>query len=132
MSESLLRVVVAVVLILHGVGHLLAIFPIVGKKLSQTHSADSWLFTRLLGDTGARIIGVVIWLIACIGFIGAGLGLLGWLVPSELWPALATWASIFSLLGLGLFWNAFPFLFPNKLGVIIIDVAVLVYLLWLR
>lgn len=131
MSDTTWRIIIAVILIAHGLGHVLGILAALGVKLSPTHSPDSWLFTRLLGDTGARIIGFVIWLLALVGFVGAGLGLLGWLVPAASVPALAIGASVISLAGLALFWNAFPFFFPNKVGVIVVDVAVLVYLIWI-
>lgn len=131
MADTTWRIIIAVILIAHGLGHGLGMLAAIGVKLSPTHSPDSWLFTRLLGDTGARIIGFVIWLLALVGFVGAGLGLLGWLVPAASVPALAIGASVISLAGLALFWNAFPFFFPNKVGVIVVDVAVLVYLIWI-
>ena len=131
MSDSIWRIIIAIVLIAHGLGHGLGMLAAAGVKLSPTHSPDSWLFTRLLGDTGARIIGFVIWLLALVGFVGAGLGLLGWLVPVASVPSLALGASVISLASLALFWNALPFFFPNKVGVIVVDVAVLVYLLWI-
>jgi hypothetical protein len=131
MSDTTWRIIIAVILMAHGLGHVLGTLAAVGVKLSPTHSPDSWLFTRLLGDTGARTIGFVIWLLALVGFVGAGLGLLGWLVPAASVPALAIGASVISLAGLALFWNAFPFFFPNKVGVIVVDVAVPVYLIWI-
>ena len=129
MSEFL-RIVIAIILILHGVGHILAIFPIVGKKLSPTHSSNSWLLTKLIGNTGTYVVAFIIWPLALIGFVAGGFGLLGWFVPQAWWPSLTVGAAIISLLGLGLFWNAFPFFFPNKVGVIVVDVLALLSFLW--
>lgn len=129
MSDSLWGVIIAVILIAHGLGHGLGMLAAVGVKLSPTHASYSWLFTRLLGDTGARVIGFVIWLLALVGFVGAGLGLLGWVVPPESWPEWAMAASAISLGCLAFFWDGLPFFFPNKIGVIVVDVAVLGYLL---
>lgn len=66
----------------------------------------------------------MLWVAAMIGFVGAGLGLLGTVVPKELWRSLAVIAAVISLVALALFPNAFPALL-NKMGAIIIDVAVL-------
>ena len=44
----------------------------------------------------------------------------------ELLVALAVTGAVASLVGLALFWNAFPVLFPNKIGALAVDVAVLV------
>jgi len=101
-------------------------------RLTKTHSARSWLFSRLLGDTGARVIGGLVWLLAMVAFIAAGLGLLAWLVPQNLWQPLAIGGAALSLVGLLLFWNAFPTPFPNNVAIIAVNVAILVSLLWLR
>ena len=132
MSSTLLTFVAAIVLIAHGIGHALGLMPIFGIRLSANHSTESWALTGPLGDTAARVIAVGLWLFATVGFVCAGLGLLGWIVAQEWWRPLAIGASIASLVGLALYLNAFPFTFPNKIGVIAVDVAVLVSLLWLH
>jgi hypothetical protein len=128
MSNPFWQIVVAIVLILHGLGHALGMMAASGVTLSQTHAPHSWLLSKLLGDTATRAIGFVVWLLALIGFVGAGLGLLGLIVPATWWQPLAVGAAIISLFGLALFWNALPFFFPNKVGVIIVDAVVLVWL----
>jgi hypothetical protein len=132
MPTSTLRILIAIVLIAHGIGHGLGVLPPLGVRLTKTHSARSWLFSRLLGDTGARIISGAIWLLAMVAFIAAGLGLLAWLVPQNLWQPLAIGGAALSLVGLLLFWNAFPTPFPNNVAIIAVNVAILVSLLWLR
>lgn len=132
MAMSATRIVVALVLVGHGVGHALGVLPAVGIRLSGSHSAQSWLFTSLLGDTAARGIGALLWTIGLVLFVGAGLGCLGWLVPTAWWRSLAISAAAVSLVTLALFWHGFPFLFPNKIGAIAVDVAVLLSVLWLR
>jgi hypothetical protein len=107
----------------------MGILPAIGLIKSEKWHSKSWLFTRILGDAGARAISVVIWLAATVGFIGAGLGLLGWLALPGSWRTLAVVSAIVSLLGLVFFWNAFASLFPNKVGAIGVDIATLVALL---
>jgi hypothetical protein len=131
MSTSTLRIAIAVILIAHGVGHYMGMLSTLGVKLSRTSSPDSWLFTNLLGDKGSRAIGFIIWLLALLGFIGAGLALLGLLIPQAWWQPLAVISAIISLVGLIFFWNAFAMFF-NKLGAVGVNVAVLISLLFLR
>ncbi|UCF20310.1 MAG: hypothetical protein JSU87_02560 [Gemmatimonadota bacterium] len=128
----MLRVAVAVVLIAHGLGHALGILPLFGIKLSGTHAFTSWLVTEQLGGAATRGLGLTLWLAALIGFVVAGLGLLDWLVPPDSWQPLAIAAALASLVAIALFWGGLPFFFPNKVGAIAVDLAVLVSLLWLR
>jgi hypothetical protein len=51
-------------------------------------------------------------------------------VPHEWWRTLAIVSAVVSLVALALFWNAFIYLFPHKVGAIAVNVAVLVGLLW--
>ena len=131
MSPSTLRIVFIVVLFTHGIGHYMGILSSFGIKLSQNSSFQSWILGNYLSESALRIAGGVIWAAAFAGFIGAGLGLAGWLVPERLWQPLAIVSAFVSLAGLLLFWNAFAFLF-NKIGAIGINLAVLVSLLYLR
>jgi hypothetical protein len=132
MSTAAIRIITGIVLMGHGIGHAMGILAVLGVKLSETHSPDSWLLTDLFGNSLTNIIGLLTWLLALLGFVGAGLGLAGWLVPHNWWQTLALSAAIISLVGLFFFWNAFPFLFPNKVGVICVDIAALICVLWLH
>jgi MFS family permease len=91
---------------------------------------DSWLLTDLIGDTASRAVAFILFLAAALGFVGASLALFGWLVPHDWWRALALISAVISLVALGLFWNAFVMFFPNKIGSIAVNVAVLAGLLW--
>jgi hypothetical protein len=119
-----IRIVIAIFIIIHGIGHGMGLLPLFGKKLSASHSADSWVLGPLLGPSLSRAAGSVIWVLCIAGFLLAGMGFMGWIVPSQ-WPSIAAVSSVMSLAGLALFWNAFPFWFPNKVSVIVVDVFVL-------
>lgn len=131
MSNDTLRIVIALVLIVHGIGHSLGWFPAFGWAKAEHWSEQSWLLSNILGPSATRWIGITIWLVALVGFLAAGLGLFGILVPATWWRTLAVVSAIVSLVGLALFWNAFPGLL-NKVGAIGVDVAALVALLWAR
>jgi hypothetical protein len=138
MSPILLRVIIAGVLAFHGVGHAMGIIPALQLHFFQNQTgtwAQNWsshsrLLTPLLGETISRIIAIILFAVSLIGFVGSALGLMGWLVPHEWWRQLAIVSAVVSLVALTLFWNAFIYLFPHKVGAIAVNVAVLVGLLW--
>ncbi len=129
MSVTTLGIIIALVLFLHGIGHAMGLIPILGLGGTETWNAQSWLLTGLIGDTFSRIIGFALFGAALAGFVGAALGLMDWLVPHDWWQTLALVSAVISLVAIVLFWNAFVMLFPNKIGAIAVDVAVLIGLL---
>ena len=132
MLTSTLRIIIAIVLSAHGIGHVLGLLAALGIKPTPSHLARSWLLTNLLGAATSRVLVFVIFLAATLGFVSAGLGMFDWLVPGSMWQQLAIGSSVLSLMGLTLFLNAFPSIFPNWIGANAVNVAVLVSLLWLR
>ncbi|MBW7882809.1 MAG: hypothetical protein H3C34_09250 [Caldilineaceae bacterium] len=121
------RLIIALVLVMHGAGHVMGIFPVFGLWTVEGQSSRSWLLSGILGDTAASWLSVLLWVAALIGFIGAGLGIMGWLVPYAWWRSWAITAAVLSLLGLVLYWNAFYSL-GSKLSALVVDIAVLVAL----
>ena len=132
MSSTTLRLIIAAILFVHGIGHVLGIMAALNLSNLEGWSSRSWLLTGLIGETASRVISFLLFLAALVGFVGAGLALMGWLLPHEWWRPLSVVSAAISLVALGLFWNAFPSLFPNKIGAIAVDIAVLVGLLWLE
>jgi hypothetical protein len=61
-----------------------------------------------------------------VGFIAAGAGAFGWSVTTRDWRSIAVVMAVVSLVALALYWNAFAVLFPNKIGSIAVNIAVLV------
>jgi hypothetical protein len=75
----------------------MGIIPALGLSSIKGWSSHSWLLTPLLGDTASRIISVVLFLLALVGFLVAALGLMGWLVPHDLWRTLVIASAVISL-----------------------------------
>lgn len=125
------RIVIAIILLMHGIGHVMGIFPIFGLWTIEGQNSRSWLLTNLLGEGGASWFSLLLWLAAMVGFVGAGLALLGWGVPLIWWRPFAIWAAFISIIGLILYWNAF-FTIVNKVGALGVDIAILVALLWMH
>jgi len=138
MSSTTLRAIIAAVLLFHGIGHLMGVIPALRLfEISESsaswlkgRTSHSWLLSNLLGEVATRAVSIVLFLAALIGMVGAALGLLGWIVPSEYWRTLAIVSAVISLITIALYWNAFIFLFPNKVGAIGVNLAVLVCLIW--
>lgn len=140
MSGTTLRAIIGLVFAFHGVGHAMGVIPalqIVKVEASspgwlKNWSSHSWLLTNPLGDSVSRVLCVVLYLAALLGFIGTALALLGWGAPHDAWRTLAIVSAVISLVAVLLFWNALIFLFPHKVGALAINVATLVCLLALN
>jgi hypothetical protein len=140
MSGTVLRTLIALVFAFHGVGHAMGIIPALqiisaGSRREgwlKNWSSHSWLLTNLLGDPVSRILCIVLYGAALIGFLGAALALLGWGLPHDWWRTLAVVSAVISLVALVLYWNALIFLFPHKVGALAINVVTLVCLLVLN
>jgi hypothetical protein len=128
MSGQKLQWLIALVLLIHAVGHTMGILPAAGYSLSPTWTSQSWLLSGILGQPMADGLSIAIWLAATVGFLLAFLALMGWGVPHTWWRPLAVVSAVISLLGLFFFWNAFASWF-NKAGAIVVDVAILIGLL---
>jgi hypothetical protein len=100
MSNDTLRVILAIVVGAHGVGHILFLVPSLGIA-DWGQSTQSWLLTNALGDTLTRLIGAAIWLVATLGFCAVAVGIF---TQTEWWRSLAVVSAVVSIVGLVLFW----------------------------
>jgi hypothetical protein len=132
MSGSAIRILAALIFIGHGLGHALATFPFVGFKLSKTHSADSRILGKRFGPAATHNLCLVLHTAALISFVAAGAALAGWGFHGRAWEGFALAGSLISFSGLVLFRNAFPFFFPNKVGVIALNALTLLLVLVFR
>jgi hypothetical protein len=132
MSGTTLRIVTAVVLFIHGIGHIMGVLPALQLVDVNGWNSRSWLLTPILGEAASRILSIILFLVALVGFVASALALLGWIVPHDWWRTLAVVSAVISVVTIVLFWNAFVSLFPNKVGALGVDIAVLVCLLVLN
>ena len=123
----MLRIVIVVVLLAHGIGHSLGLIQVFRLAVvnPQWHG-DSWLLTGPASSL-AQAAGVVLWTLAIVGFLATAAVVLGWL-PVAWWTSLALGSALVSLLGLVLFPTAFPV--TSTLGAFVVNVAVLAAVLW--
>jgi hypothetical protein len=132
MSGTTLRIVTAVVLFIHGIGHIMGVLPALQLVDVNGWNSRSWLLTPILGEAASRILSIILFLVALVGFVASALALLGWIVPHDWWRTLAVVSAVISVVTIVLFWNAFVSFFPNKVGALGVDIAVLVCLLVLN
>jgi hypothetical protein len=126
MSGNTWRTILAIVVMTHGVGHVLFAVPCLGIA-QWGQSTHSWLLTRGLGDTLTRAIGTLIWLAVIAAFTAAGVGLLG---QHTWWRPVAVAAAGISLLGIVIFAHGGDV--QSQLSAGLMSVAILVALLWIR
>jgi hypothetical protein len=126
MSGSFWRIVVTLVILVHGIGHVLFLAPCLGIT-QWGQSAHSWLLTRTLGDGATRVIGSLLWLVIIVGFLTAGIGLLG---QDAWWRTLAVASAGVSLLALILFASGSST--QPLLSAALMDIAILVALVWMH
>ena len=126
----MLRLVIALVLLAHGIGHsmgLLQVFKV--ATVNPAWHGDSWLLTGVAGPTLTNAFGVVLWALAIFGFAALAAVVMGWL-PGEWFQPLAIGSAVISLVGVLFFPMAFPVF--STIGAVAVDVAVLVAVLWMH
>lgn len=122
------KVVVAVVLLAHGIGHsmgLLQFFKV--ATVNPSWNGDSWLLTGTVGTTATQVVGSAVWIAAIVGFAALAAAVMGWL-PVGWFQPLAVGSAVASLIGLVLFPIAFPAF--STVGALVVDLAVLAATLW--
>ncbi len=120
----MLRWIVGIVLIAHGIGHsmgMLAAWTTVPSGLTPGH----WLLSNDVTMESAlgKAFGVL-WLVALIAFIGAGLGVI---FQQEWWQSLAVVSAVLSLVAIVPWLNIMPIF--SAIGAVVVDLAVLIVLL---
>jgi hypothetical protein len=126
MSGGFWRVVIALVILIHGIGHVLFLAPCLGFS-QWGWSAHSWLLTRTVGGVATQVIGGLLWLVVTVGFVAAGIGLLG---QDAWWRTLAVASAGVSLLALALFVSGGST--QPLLSAAGMDLAILIALVWIR
>jgi hypothetical protein len=130
---AILTIVMGIFFILHGLVHLLY----AGQSLrffelqpKMTWPDGAWLTSRLLGDPATRMLAAILLVVAALGFIAAGLGLL---LHQEWWRLAAVGSALISLFIFSLLWDGKLQALPDKGGVgLLINLVVLLIVLVLK
>jgi hypothetical protein len=131
MSPENLRIIIAVLLFVHAIGHIQGIIASLGVIKSETWHVRSWLFDGLLGERRSRTLALILFIGIVIGFLMTAFSFLGIGLPHDVWRTLAIIFAIPSVLSLVAYWNAFAMFF-NKVGAIGVNGWILIGLLFLK
>lgn len=126
MSDAL-RIVVALVVLAHGIGHILFLGPVVGLGNWAGQTGQSWLLTGALGDAATRAVATLTWSAVIVLFI-AGVG--GFLLGAEWWRGATIVAAALSIAGIVVFWDGLAT--TNAIFALVTDVVILGALLVAR
>ncbi|MHA2062603.1 MAG: hypothetical protein ACW963_09990 [Candidatus Sifarchaeia archaeon] len=111
-----LHLIYTIVLLVHGIGHLIGVISIVGGLIkSPKFTSNSWLLSDRLGLSEAvvRALGML-WLVAIVGFIAATWGF--WF--NLVWWRPLSWTMVALSIGLFvLWWNAFTVNLPIQANI---------------
>lgn len=123
----MVRLLIALVLIGHGIGHSMGILQVLKvATVNPGWNGDSWAITRFAGPTATQAVGVLLWTMALVGFVAVAAVFIGWL-PASWWQPLIVVSAVTSLVGVLLFPTAFPTF--STIGAAVVDAAVLVAVL---
>jgi len=135
MSDHSVSLIVAVALLVHGLGHggaLAALMWIAARPGTDTGgwlAARSWLIPSLPAST-ATTVASIFWILSLTGFVVAALPFWGVPVPGQAWRPLAVASALVSTAGIVLFLGTWPNF--NTLAALGLNVAVLVAVVSLR
>jgi len=133
MSPQLIKIIIAGILLLHGLGHGGAIGALIaidrGVPSGKWLEARSWLFPKL-APQAAKIIAITLWVLSLLGFVAAALSFWGVLLPGDFWRPLALIFAFISFVGIALFWGTWPMF--NTLAAQAVNLAVTITQLWLH
>ncbi len=119
MSAQTIRILIAGVLLVHGIGHTLGFWK----------PARSLPFLDVPGPS-LRLAAGIIWVLVAAGFIASSMSFYGVILPANWWRTLAVVFAVISLAGLILFGRSWPIF--NFIGASALNIAVLVALLYVR
>lgn len=125
MSDTTLRTVIRLALLVHAIGHVQGIVVSLGLFSTENWHPRSWLLTESIGEDPSRMIALVLWSSMTLGFLLVTAGACGWEPMNAHWRGLGLVLAVFSLAGIVVYWNSFALIF-NKVGAIAIN-AVLIW-----
>jgi hypothetical protein len=126
----MLQFIFGIFIVLHGLVHLLYFGQSARRfelKPGMVWPDGSWAFSRLLGDEATRNLASISLILAAIGFIAGGIGIL---VSQSWWRPVVVGAAAFSSVVYILFWNGRMQNLDGQGAVgLLIDLAILVAVL---
>jgi uncharacterized membrane protein YphA (DoxX/SURF4 family) len=129
----MIKLLFGVFIVLHGLVHLLYLGQ--SRRLFELQPGmvwpdGSWAFSRFLGLEATRTMASGLLILAAIGFVAGGVGLL---LNQSWWPAVVVGSAIFSTAVYLLLWDGAAQSLADKGGVgILINIAIVGVVYWVR
>jgi hypothetical protein len=76
MSNNSWRILISLVLAVHGIGHTYFLVYALGLD-KRAQASRSWLLSGHVPDDAVKALGILIWLLATVGFVVTGVGVFG-------------------------------------------------------
>ena len=130
----MLRFIIGIFMVLHGLVYLLYFGQ--SQRLFELQPGmiwpdGSWAFSKLVGDKATRLLASISCVVAAIGFVAGGAGIL--LVMQAWWRPVVVASAAFSAIIFILFWDGKLQKLHDKGGIgLLINIAILVAVLVLR
>jgi hypothetical protein len=128
-----LRFIIGVFIVLHGLVHLLYFgqsWRLFELQPEMVWPEGSWALSKLLGDEATRLLASIFCILAAIGFVAGGTGIL---VRQAWWRPVVVGSAAFSAVIFILFWDGEMQKLDNQGGIaLLINIAILVSVLILR
>jgi uncharacterized membrane protein YphA (DoxX/SURF4 family) len=132
-ENPMLRIVLGIFMVLHGLVHLLyygqsrGLFEL---QRGMVWPEGAWAFSRLLGDGTARRLASAACIVAAVGFVAGGTGILA---GQAWWRPAVVGAAAFSTVIFALFWDGSLHRLDNQGAIaILINAAILIAVLILH
>jgi len=129
----MLRFIIGVFIVLHGLVHLLYFgqsWRLFELQPGMAWPEGSWAFSKLLGDEATRLLASISYVLAAIGSVAGGIGIL---MRQAWWRPVVVGSAAFSAVIVVLFWDGELQKLADKGGIgLLINIAILVALLILR
>jgi len=119
-----MTMLIAVVVLAHGVGHILFLGPALRVVAWADQTSHSWLLTAALGDGPSRAIASLVWSAAIVLFVA---GVAGYVTDAAWRRAATVIAALVSLVGIVVFWDGLAM--PSAVFALIADLTILAALL---
>jgi hypothetical protein len=120
------RYLIAIVLLAHGIGHIMPFMAAWTPKISKVGFSDaSWIFSGGLGVES--LIGQAFGLLGLVALIGFVAGSLGLVTQQAWWPMVTIAAAVISIVTIVPWLTTWPT--GSMIGALLVDVAVLIALL---
>lgn len=123
MSPDIVRWVVALAVLGHGIGHVL-FMPLLSGAMKLDSSGRSWLLTGVLGDGATQLLATTVAAAVTVGFIAVAGGIA---TQTTWWRSLAIIVSIASIVLVAVMWGGL--LAAPATWAIAFDAAILIALL---